>query len=216
MVLAAESFTFYTTFSKIEGVFVLLLTIAGAIAVLFRVRKNGLLSTLAAVAGLACFALATSYWLLQSFDVITGSNEYTWAAGQVVYDLGILLVIAALVLPKVGGGDAKPPVPPVAAWPGAAVPPQGQPGQPYAQPYSQPGQPAQPYPQPYSQPGQPAQPYAQPGQPAQSYGQPPAYGAYPSAAPTSGTPTSGSPVSGSPTSAAPTSPPSAWPQQPPQ
>ncbi|NUO55839.1 MAG: hypothetical protein HOV78_04205 [Hamadaea sp.] len=126
--LEAVDLGFYSTFAKFDDIFVLVLTFVGAIAVLLRVRKNGLLSTLAAVLGLACFGLATLYWLLQDFEVVTETNEYIWAASRIVFDLGIILLIAALVLPRVGATGPKPPVaPPAAGWPGQPVPPQAQP-----------------------------------------------------------------------------------------
>ncbi|MEV6964609.1 hypothetical protein AB0M47_05790 [Hamadaea sp. NPDC051192] len=126
--LEAVDLGFYTTFAKIDDAALLVLAFLGAVAVLLRVRKNGLLSTLAAVAGLAFIGLADLYWLLQDFEVITGSNEFVWAASRIVFDLGIVLLIAALVLPRVGATGPKPPaVPPVGAWPGQPVPPQAQP-----------------------------------------------------------------------------------------
>jgi len=156
MSLAAEDPSFYSTFVKIDDSFFVVLTFLGFVAVLLRIRKNGLLATLAAILGFACLGLSTVYWLLLDFEVVTASNQYVWAASRIVFDLGIVLLIAALVLPKVGAvGSAKtPPVPVAPAWPGQPVPGQPLPGQPL------------------------------PGQPLP--GQPPAYGAYaPPAAPAS-------------------------------
>jgi hypothetical protein len=124
--IAAES-DFYEIFVKIDDAFFLVLMLFGFVAVLLRVRKNGLLATLAAILGIACLSLPMLYWTLQAFDVITGSDQYVWAAAQIVFDLGVALLIAALVLPKVGAiGSAKtPPAPVPAQWPGQPVP--GQP-----------------------------------------------------------------------------------------
>ncbi|NUT36286.1 MAG: hypothetical protein HOV79_24790 [Hamadaea sp.] len=158
--------SFYTTFIKFDDVFFGFLVFVGCAVVLLRMRKNGLLATLVALGGFVCMGLSTLYWLLQDFELITATNKYVWAGGRLLFDFGVLLLVVAFALPRIGAVGATPSASAQPWAAGSVTPPATtgylQPGAPYAQP----GQPGAPY----AQPGQPSAPYAQPGQPA--YGQP--------------------------------------------
>lgn len=132
MLLAAADAEFYSTFSKIDDSFFLVLLLLGFVAVVLRVRRNGVLATVSAVLGLAFLGLPMLYWTLQAFDAVDSTNEYVWAAAQAVFDLGFVFLLLALVLPRVGGlGSPKTPPAPqgVPAWQpqGPGIPAQGQP-----------------------------------------------------------------------------------------